>query len=398
MKVAVKIAVGVGVIAVLAVGGFIAWHVLRGPADKDRSPEGNGREKPSPAATMIQAEKRPDVAAALERLNRRVIEKTRNYLYPAKIMVETTARTLNGHTCIYKDAFLEKYLLAMLDAYPQLDYVYVADREGNRLLAAENDVLGRYTSLTVRSGTKEPFRLRRRWGSSGKLLTTERHSETELTKDYRLGGKLGGLNAGKTGIYDPLVRPWYRLAAKRRGISWTDVYIFNQNQMPGITAACPTVSGRDVLFVVAADFEVRTVCKFLRETKSELGRKGMVFIINYPQSDPKRRGELVAYPDESRVVTTAEEKGLETETGREKPVFAKARDVVADYVKEALDRFEKAQSQGEDLKAFRFNYKQKSYIASFAPFLESFGNDWKIVVVVPEDDLLSAESGEKSPN
>jgi hypothetical protein len=391
MKALVKIAIGVGALAVLA-GGAAAVYFLRDPAGDGKENGGDGRLRPAATVAVLQAEERPNVAAVLERLNHKVTDRTRDYLYPAKIMVETTAWTLSRHTRIYKDPFLEKYLLAMLDAYPQLDYVYVADREGNRLLAAENDVLGRFTSLTVRSGTKQPYRLRRRWDASGKLLSTERHSEEDLLKDHRQGGKLGGLNAGKTGIYDPLVRPWYRLAAERRALCWTDVYIFNQNQMPGITAACPAVSGRDVLFVVAADFEVRTICKFLRETKGELGKKGTVFIINYPRSDPKRRGELVAYPVESRVVTTVEVAGTGPAAKRQRPVFAKARDVVADYVKEALQRYEKAQAEGEDLRAFRFSYRKKSYIASFAPFLQSFGNDWKIVVVVPEDDLLSAET------
>jgi hypothetical protein len=378
------------------VGGAVAaGFYLRGPggadveadADARRPEEGASR----PEADRIRNEDRPNVAAALERLNDRVVDRTKDYLYPAKIMVETTARTLNRHTRVYKDPFLEKYLLAMLDAYPQLDYVYVADREGNRLLAAKNDVLGRFTSLTVRSGTEEPYRIRRRWDGSGKLISTERHSETELLRAHAGGGRLGGLNAERTGIYDPLVRPWYRLAAERRAVCWTDVYIFNQNQEPGLTAACPAVEGRDVLFVVAADFEVRTICRFLAETKGALGKKGTVFIINYPESEVARRGDLVAYPDASRVVRKSGKPGGD---GGE-PTFAKARDVVADHVRAALARYEKARADGEDLKAFRFEYGEESYIASFQPFLESFGNDWKIVVVVPEEDLLSGEAGEK---
>ena len=371
----------------VTVGGFLLWGARRtAPTAPGGTVEERSQSAELPETDGVESEDRPDVAAVLERLNDRVVDRTKDYLYPAKITVETTARALNRHTCIYRDPFFERYLLSMLDAYPQLDYVYIADREGNRLLAAENDVLGRYTSLTVRTGTEEPYRIRKRWDSAGKLISTERHSETELKKDYAMGGRLGGLNAGKTGIYDPLVRPWYRLAASRRAVCWTDVYIFNQNQQPGLTAACPAVEGRDVLFVVAADFEVRTICKFLMDTKRKLGRRGTVFIINYPESDPARRGDLVAYPEASRVVR----KSLAAEGGR--PMFAKARDVVADHVRAALARYERARKGGNDLKAFRFEYRGESYIASFQPFLESFGNDWKIVVVVPEEDLLSAEA------
>jgi hypothetical protein len=376
------------VVAGAVAGGFLLW----GPGGDGGSRGGaNGEEKvraPRRGSDRTRNEDRANVAAALERLNSKVVGKTKDYLYPAKIMVQTTARTLNRHTRIYSDPFFEKYLLAMLDAYPQLDYVYIADRDGNRLLAAKDDVLGRFTSLTVRTGTKEPYRIRRYWDGSGKLISTKRHSETELKKDHAMGGRLGGLNAAKTAIYDPRVRIWYQQAVKRRALCWTDVYIFNQNQKPGLTAACPAIEGRDVLFVVAADFEVKTICKFLAETKAELGKKGTVFIINYPESDPQRRGDLVAYPVSSKVVKQVKK----PEEQGSKPVFAKARDVVDDHVGEALARYEKARGAGEDLKAFRFDYRGESYIASFQPFLESFGNDWKIVVVVPESDLLSTEA------
>jgi len=48
--------------------------------------------------------------------------------------------------------------------------------------------------------------------------------------------------------------------------------------------------------------------------------------------------------------------------------------------------FEEHQRNGET--RFTFDHSGRSYIASFTPFPESFGKDWEIGVVVPEDDFV----------
>jgi Cache domain len=361
MKTTVKI---IAVVAVLAVIGVVVWLLLRGSPRKNGKGPANGKAGAATAGTGVQAEKRADVAAVLERLNARVVEKTKNYLYPAKMMVETTARTLNRHSSIRTDEYFERYMVKVLRAYPQLDHIYIADPHGNRLLATVRGATGVETDLIDRSG-KEPFRIRKRWDPAGKAIGTERHTEKQLLANPALGD----LNSPKTGIYDPRVRPWYQLARKQRKICWTDVYVFNQNGQPGITTACPAFNARgELLFVVAADFEIKNICRFLSETR--VGKEGLAFIV-------KSNGDLVAYPDASKVLKSSE-KG---------PVFAKAREVVPDWVKAALAAYE---DKRENM--FVFGYKQRRYIASFAPFLKSVGNDWKLVVVVPENDLLSAAS------
>ena len=118
------------------------------------------------------------------------------------------------------------------------------------------------------------------------------------------------------------------------------------------------------LFVVAADFEIKSISRLLAELN--VGGGGLAFIINGKE-------ELIAYPEAGKVLKIADGS----------PVLAKADEVVPEWARAALQIW-----RAGDRDVFAFSHLKRRYIASFAPFLERFGNEWKIVVVAPEDDLL----------
>ncbi|MHC5058110.1 MAG: PDC sensor domain-containing protein [Planctomycetota bacterium] len=352
------VAVAGVVIVVVAVAG--AWRYMGGSGGRGGGAPGAGGDDAGGNAGGTRRDGRADVAAMLDHINGTVVRRTEDFLYPAKSMVETTARGLNQYSSIRNDPYFERYVLDVLREYPQLDNFYIADRTGSRVMASSREE-GKAETDVIDLSADEPSRVVKRWDASGKLLSAERHTQKELLADP----SLGPLNSKKTGIYDASERPWYKQAVGERATCWSDVYIFSQSREPGITAACPVFSARkEMLFVVAADFEIKNISQFLAELN--VGGGGLAFIIN-------GREELIAYPEAGKI--------LRIEDG--KPVLARAEEVVPEWARAALRAWGK-----ERRDVFAFNHAGRRYVASFAPFLERFGNDWKIVVVAPEDDLL----------
>lgn len=314
---------------------------------------------------------RPAIADALDLLNGEVVEKTRDYFYPARSIVETTARMLSQYSSV-RDGFFERYCLDVLAKVGKIDHFYIADADGNRVIASRSREPGISAGSDVidRTGA-EPVRVVKRWDKTGSMVSVK----TFKTKQLLDNPTLGGLNAGRTSMYDPRERPWYKRAAKRLTTCWSDVYIFSVDSVPGITVASPAVGpSGELLFVVAADFEIETISRFVAELK--VGREGIAFIVN-------DAGDLVAHP--------VPEKVLKKEDG--KLAFAKASDVVPEWAKAALDIHEKNQQ-----KVFSFAHRGSRYVASFAAFPESFGTDWTMVVVASEGDLLGAATGRRDRN
>jgi hypothetical protein len=351
---------------VVLLGGSLvaAWRYVGGSSG-DAAGKGTLQQETPAQLEGVAAERREGVAAMIKHVNSTVVQQAEDYFYPAKSMVATTARMLNKHTSIRTDPYFEQYVYDVLKSYPQLDNFYIADSTGSRVMASRRDAATVETDIIDRSG-EEKFRVLKRWNQVGQTAV-ERHTEKQLVANPLLGG----LNVTKDGIYDSRQRPWYQKAIKERDICWSDVYIFNVSREPGITVAAPALGSRDdPLFVVAADFEIKHISKFLGQL--DVGG-GIAFIINGNE-------ELIAYPEVEKV--------LSFEGGR--PVLAKAASVVPDWARMALEAH---RDNKEPM--FLLTVSGRRYIASFAPFLESFGNDWRIVVVAPEEDLVGGGAAPK---
>lgn len=360
-----KIIYAVAAVALIVGTGVLIYRLTSGPSSGTTAgAEGEGGEA---TAAGERAAGSSDVADMLAQLNATVVKKAEEFFHPAKSMVETTARMLSAYSSLRNDEYFENYVRDVLRGYPQLDNFYIADTTGSRVIAFNRGKAGIETDVIDRTSA-EPYRVLKRWDDKNTVVSVERHTEKQLIANPLLGG----LNDDRSGIYDATARPWYRKAVKAAATCWSDVYIFNVSRQPGITVAMPALGSEgNPLFVVAADFEVKTISKFLSNMK--VGEQGLAFIMNGD-------GELIAYPEVEKV--------LKLEGG--KPVLAKAEEVVPPWARAAL-----ASRGGTDDTIFALTYEGNRYVASFAPFLHQFGNDWQLVVVAPEADLLHAGVSEK---
>jgi adenylate cyclase len=275
-----------------------------------------------------------------------VIQKTTNYLSPATVMAEMSARlTRAGALSLADHKELEIYAIEMMQSHPQIAMINIGDEQGNFLMPKRMPDGTIATKIIDRTVTPP------------KTTWKYRNRDFQVVKT----------KISFTDDYDPRRRPWYQGAKKTGGSFWTDLYAFYTDRKLGITAAFP-VLGEDgaCLGVFGLDMELENLSTFLNSLK--IGKTGIVYIYN-------EKKELVAYPDQARVIDSDSEDGI-------------LRTV---YVEELgipslTASFQKHARTGSQ--RFVVEAEGRRFLASFSDFPPSFHKPWKVAVVVPEQDFI----------
>jgi len=273
-----------------------------------------------------------------------VKEKTANFLLPASIMVEISARLAETGVLSWSDTRqIELYTFGVLKSYPQICMFFLGDEQGNYLRSWRLPDGNIETRLILRSASP-PTDVIKHCDPLSRVIRTETSSNIE---------------------YDPRIRPWYLGAKETRANFWTDLYILFRNKKPAVTSAYPvTDSQGNLLGVWGMDIELDEMSQFLKNLK--IGKNGIAFIVN-------KKNEVVAYPDASRIVK--EEDGKLRPVRVEELGMASITAAFAEYVKTGRNKLA-VESQG------------KRYVASIREFPQSLAAQWQVVVVAPEDDFI----------
>jgi PAS domain S-box-containing protein len=178
-----------------------------------------------------------------------------------------------------------------------------------------------------------------------------------------------------SGFYDPKLRPWYQLALKMEGSTWSEVYISFSQKLPTITASQPVYDrfGRNIIGVCATDVLLSDDLRsFL--SKLNIGKTGIAFILN-------RKGELIS---------TSTDDPLTTGQGKEQKLL-KVTDSINPLVQETglklVSHFQNlnAISRSETLD---FQFQGDRQLVQVLPFQDRYGLDFLIVLVLPESDFM----------
>lgn len=274
-----------------------------------------------------------------------VMEKTANFLLPASMVVEISARLAKSGVLSCADhQQLELYTAGVLKSYPQMCMLFLGDEQGNYLRAWQLPD-GKIETRIIQPQTSPPRDVIKHCDTECKVL------RTETSEDIK---------------YDPRDRPWY-LGAKAAGANfWTDLYILFRNKKPAVTSAYPLTDNQGKLLGVwGTDIELDEMSNFLKKLK--IGKNGVAIIVN-------QKNEVVAYPDASRIVK--EEQGKLRPIRVEELGLGSITAAFAEYVKTGRNK-SVVESQG------------KRYLASIREFPQSFAAPWKVAVVVPEDDFVA---------
>lgn len=272
-----------------------------------------------------------------------VIEKTTLYLMTAARLVETIDRMVEqGALSLAFNDQIESFFIEILKTYPQVTMINIGDEEGNFFMPKKLPDGGTVTKIINRTATPPRMTLKYR-DANGNLIRAESTTEVD---------------------YDPRDRPWYRGAKESGEGYWTDVYIFFTDRQPGITASYP-VHGRDgkLLAVFGADIVLNDLSRFLGTLR--IGKSGIAFILN-------DKDEIIAHPNLA-MLARGEDEHLRPTRVHE----------LGDRVSTAFREHDRT---GEH--SFTFKMDGENYNAAFADFPESFQKDWKIGVVVPENEFV----------
>ncbi len=275
-----------------------------------------------------------------------VIQKTTNYLSPATVIAEVSARlTRAGALSLNDKEQLELYALELMKSYPRIAMVNIGDEQGNFLMPKrmpDGTIATKIIDRTV---------------NPPKTTWKYRNEDFQVVKT----------TISFTDTYDPRHRPWYQGAKQAKGSFWTDMYAFYTDKKLGITAAFPVLdTDGDCLGVFGLDMELENLSTFLNSLK--IGKSGIVFIYN-------DKGEVVAYPDPSRVIDSAGEDGIL------RTVYVQELGIPS--ITASFNKHTQTGSQ-----RFVAEAAGQRFLASFSDFPPSFHKPWKVAVVVPEQDFI----------
>ncbi|MFT3812617.1 MAG: EAL domain-containing protein [Acidovorax sp.] len=172
--------------------------------------------------------------------------------------------------------------------------------------------------------------------------------------------------------YDPRVRPWYAPIARTGQPAWSPIYtVAGERGDATISAASPVMADGRLLGVVEVDVRLDTLSRFLRE--EPLRGHGVIYIAD-------AEGRVVAHSEPGSVFSGAAAQG-----GHQRERLTAARSASplvrasAPYLRQA------PAAQGT---AFHLTLQGERYFGRVTPYADPRGIDWRIVVALPESDLL----------
>ena len=181
--------------------------------------------------------------------------------------------------------------------------------------------------------------------------------------------------------YDPRVRPWYAPVAGSGQARWSPIYTTaGERGDITISAATPVVDNGRLLGVMEADVRLDSLNRFLRE--EPLRGEGQIVIIDV-------QGLVVAHSEPGAVLS-----GRTGATGlRERLRISESTSPQVRAAEPYLRDVPVAQGA-----SFHFVHENARYFGRVTPYLDPRGIDWRIVVLLPESELLgdSRSAGQRA--
>ena len=280
----------------------------------------------------------------LRELQRRIATEVKGYLAPAADLARLAAGVLQSQAFGADFPSLTEVLaMHVLENYPQLVTVNIADTKGNFLMPKRMPDGSIHTKRIERADAATRVTWRRR----------------------NLQGEVMAVEPAEDDGYDARGRPWYRGAVSSRQLYWSDIYIFFTDQKPGVTTSLPIIADDGELRgVLGLDIDLEQLSAFLASL--QIGRSGRAMIID-------ETGRLVAYPDLTRLFKRVGE-DLQ-------PV--KLDDLGDPVLTRAFNHF-----RIEGYGARTLDVDHRRYISTASSLHATIGRHWSLFIVVPEEDFV----------
>lgn len=259
---------------------------------------------------------------------------------------------------ILQDPDLETSILSGLTFQDNFTAYFVADENGNVLNIGRIISSQEYVTEKIPVPDDAAYMIRKIHRSEGNNF----ESRVYLTKK--------AISVGEERIpeslmrYDARARPWYMSLKKEKKPRWTDVYLYENNEI-GISATVPVLNNKNEMWgAVTIDIGMAQISAMLSRLK--VAQNGVPVILT-------ESGEIIGHPDSRK---TSRRVG-------DHVVIGHVQDTGQVQLSEAFSMFKKTGK-----KNFIFKVNEEVYIASFMPFPEGYGTGWMMGVVVPQNDFV----------
>lgn len=235
---------------------------------------------------------------------------------------------------------------------PQLESIYVAGPQGD--------------FIQVRGSPRLVTRVIRRNDNGGSGAVTERlvYRDAAFEPIAHINGE---------GVYDPRERDWYQQAVAHAGLQWSPVYRFATTGRRGITAAIAVRKPDGALVgVVGVDISLSSLSGFLSDQR--VARGGVVLIVG-------NDGELIAFPHD---ITLRADMG--TDDG-----LPTIEDLSERWITDSYHQASENQSETSAINRVSYNLSTTNgagYLSHLRELQRGVGDDWQLLIVVPEASLL----------
>jgi signal transduction histidine kinase len=166
--------------------------------------------------------------------------------------------------------------------------------------------------------------------------------------------------------YDPRTRPWYKLSASATSPTWTEPYVFYTTQDPGITYTLPVRTQQKLIGVVALDF-------LLDDLTARVWR-----------AQPTPRSQCAVVDGQRRVLILPNTASYQSLSARREAFMKPVGSGLLDTQAGLLD----ASRTDSTVRSFR--YEGDTLVGLNIPFEGPPGIHWRLLLTVPEDDLLGS--------
>lgn len=256
-----------------------------------------------------------------------------------------------------KNERLVKFMMQTVALYDFIENIYIGSESGQFLQVRDVPPNTSYRSFTKNLPNTVKYSLRFIDRSGGNVSP-----ETWYYRNAQ--GKVIDQEVLPRAMYDHRNRVWYTGARQSSSFYWSDLYIFNTDKLPGMTASYPIIDATgSFVGVVGADITMADLSNLLLESK--IGKNGVAFVVSH-------KGELIAHQDIHQVVVPD---GDDVKTA--------LIDEVADTrLAEAFRYF-----RNEKETRFIFHHEGIDYVSTFTPFPKEFGKEWYVGIIVPLDEF-----------
>jgi adenylate cyclase len=327
------------VLIVVALAGGIIWYNLR------KSTE-----------LMVASAERQMVETG-----EKVSDRIRLLYDPMYAIVGIASQTPNIKALLTDDAHLGMSMLfRMLRFYPQILSLYVGFDDGGFFGV---DHIAGESRARFRRFLEAPEN-----AAFWNRIITPRSDGVRIERWVFLdddGVEVGHHDVGAAD-YDPRARPWYGPALHSNHVEISDLYIFFQNNEPGFTLSRSFHAAPSGVF--AADLAVMDLSDFLNKQRITPGSLSFIFT---------RSGEIVAYPDQTRMAAILPQGGEVMVT---LPQLSELKDPVADGLFAA---YRESGIPGN----FMYTVAGRSYIGRAVEIPARYGRDQLLGVAVPIDEI-----------